>query len=139
MEQMTTWRKLNGVKLKNSIEEELSIRISDECAMGHQLKICIGTDSQVKSPSTEFATVIVVVRKGKGAFMYIRSEISEKKMSIKERMLAEVSKSIEVAYALNDILTVHDVQMEVHADINTSPAFKSHDAFKEAMGYITGM
>jgi predicted RNase H-related nuclease YkuK (DUF458 family) len=125
MEPITTWRKLNGAKVKTSIEEELSIRISDERAMGHQLKICIGTDSQVKSRSTEFATVVVIVRKGKGAFMYIRSEISEKKMSIKERMLAEVTKSIEVAYALNDLLTLHDVQLEVHADINTSPAFKA--------------
>jgi predicted RNase H-related nuclease YkuK (DUF458 family) len=29
--------------------------------------------------------------------------------------------------------------MEVHADINTNPNFKSHDALKEAMGYILGM
>jgi predicted RNase H-related nuclease YkuK (DUF458 family) len=29
--------------------------------------------------------------------------------------------------------------MEVHADINTNPSFKSHDALKDAMGYITGM
>jgi hypothetical protein len=29
--------------------------------------------------------------------------------------------------------------MEVHADINTDPNFKSHDSLKEAMGYIRGM
>jgi predicted RNase H-related nuclease YkuK (DUF458 family) len=29
--------------------------------------------------------------------------------------------------------------MEVHADINTNPNFKSNDALKEAMGYILGM
>jgi predicted RNase H-related nuclease YkuK (DUF458 family) len=29
--------------------------------------------------------------------------------------------------------------MEVHADINTNPGFKSNDALKEAMGYILGM
>lgn len=29
--------------------------------------------------------------------------------------------------------------MEVHADINTNPSFKSNDALKEAMGYIMGM
>ena len=139
MERIATWRRLNGTRLKTSIEEELSFRLTDEVAMDHQLKICIGTDSQVKSGRTEFDTVIVVVRKGKGAFMYIRSEISEKKMSIKERMLTEVGKSIDVAYAVSNLLTLHQVEMEVHADINTSPAFKSHDALKEAMGYITGM
>ena len=60
-------------------------------------------------------------------------------MSIKERMLLEVSKSIEVAYELSRLFTLYDVDMEVHADINTSPNFKSHDALKEAMGYIMGM
>jgi predicted RNase H-related nuclease YkuK (DUF458 family) len=29
--------------------------------------------------------------------------------------------------------------MEVHADINTNPNFKSNDALEEAMGYILGM
>jgi predicted RNase H-related nuclease YkuK (DUF458 family) len=29
--------------------------------------------------------------------------------------------------------------MEVHADINTNPNFKSNDALKEVMGYIVGM
>ena len=71
--------------------------------------------------------------------MYIHNEISLKKMSIKERMLTEVSKSIEVAFDLCRIFTLYDVDMEVHADINTNPHFKSNDALKEAMGYILGM
>jgi predicted RNase H-related nuclease YkuK (DUF458 family) len=29
--------------------------------------------------------------------------------------------------------------MEVHADINTNPVFKSNEALREAMGYILGM
>jgi len=51
----------------------------------------------------------------------------------------EVSKSIEVAYALCNIFSRFSVGMEVHADINTNPSFKSNDAVKEAMGYIVGM
>ena len=58
---------------------------------------------------------------------------------IKERMLMEVAKSIEIAYELCNLFTVYDVDMEVHADINTNPHFKSNDALKEAMGYILGM
>jgi predicted RNase H-related nuclease YkuK (DUF458 family) len=54
-------------------------------------------------------------------------------------MLAEVTKSIEVAYELCSLFTTYNVDMEVHADINTQPNFKSNDALKEAMGYITGM
>jgi predicted RNase H-related nuclease YkuK (DUF458 family) len=107
--------------------------------MGHELKVCIGTDSQVKSKVTEFATVIVFIRKGKGGFMYIHNEVTKQKMSIKQRMLMEVGRSIDVAYALCNIFSRYSVDMEVHADINTNPQFKSNDALKEAMGYIVGM
>ena len=51
------------------------------------------------------------------------------KYSIKERMLVEVAKSIEIAYELCDLFTLYDVDMEVHADINTNPQFKSNEAF----------
>ena len=54
-------------------------------------------------------------------------------------MLLEVAKSIDVAYSLCKIFTAYGVDMEVHADINTNPNFKSNDALKEAMGYIMGM
>jgi predicted RNase H-related nuclease YkuK (DUF458 family) len=37
------------------------------------------------------------------------------------------------------VFTAFNVDMEVHADINTNPNFKSNDALKEAMGYIMGM
>lgn len=139
MEQHQQWRKLNGQKIRIPIEDEVRSAILREKEMGHQLKVCIGTDSQVKGKETEFATVIVFIRKGKGGFMYICNEITLQKISIKQRMLTEVAKSIEVAYALCRIFTLYGVDMEVHADINTNPNFKSNDALKEAMGYIMGM
>lgn len=141
------WRKLNGQKILRPIEDEVRAVILREKEMGHQLKVCIGTDSQVKACSgrsiggkeTVFATVIVFIRKGKGGFMYINNETTLQKMSIKQRMLTEVAKSIDVAYILCKIFTAYGVDMEVHADINTNPNFKSNDALKEAMGYIMGM
>ena len=60
-------------------------------------------------------------------------------MSIKQRMLTEVAKSIDIAYALCKLFTLYGVDLEVHTDINTNPSFKSHDALKEAIGYIVGM
>jgi uncharacterized protein len=133
------WRKLSGDQVLGPIEEEIVRVLIKEKSSGHEIKACIGTDSQVKGKLTEFATVIVFVRKGKGGFMYIRNETTILKMSIKQRMLVEVSKSIEVAYALCNIFSKYNVDMEVHADINTNPNFKSNDALKEAMGYILGM
>lgn len=133
------WRKLSGERIKQPIEDELREVIVREKAMGHELKVCIGTDSQVKGREAEFATVIVFIRRNKGGFMYIHEEISRVKMTVKQRMLTEVAKSIEIAYALSRLFTLYNVDMEVHADINTNPAFKSNDALKEAMGYIMGM
>jgi uncharacterized protein len=137
--QQRQWRTLSGKWIKRPIAEEISDTLTKEIAIGNQLKVCIGTDSQVKGKETEFATVIVFIRKGKGGFMYIHNETSKQKMTIKERMLIEVAKSIEVAYELCNIFSRFSVDMEVHADINTNPNFKSNDALKEAMGYIMGM
>jgi len=86
-----------------------------------------------------YATVIVFLREKRGGFMLISSEKTKQVYSIKERMLLEVSKSIEIAYQLCDLLDLYDVALEVHADINTNPNFKSNTALSEAMGYILSM
>ena len=133
------WRKLDGTRIRQPIEDEVRSVIVREKEQGHNVKVCIGTDSQVKGSEIEFATVIVFIRKGRGGFMYIHHEVTRQRMSIKQRMLAEIGKSIEVAYSLVQVFTTYNVDLEVHADINTNPDFKSNDALKEAMGYITGM
>jgi uncharacterized protein len=133
------WRKFNGDAIDLPIKEAVEKAIMRETDKGYHLKVCIGTDSQVKGAETEFATVIVFLREGHGGFMFIHNDKTKQKFSIKERMLVEVAKSIEIAYELCDLFTLYNVDMEVHADINTNPHFKSNDALKEAMGYILGM
>jgi hypothetical protein len=133
------WRKFNGDPIELPIKDAVEEAILRETEAGNRLKVCIGTDSQVKGRETEFATVIVFLREGRGGFMFIHNEKTTQQHSIKERMLVEVAKSIEIAYALCDLFTLYDVDMEVHADINTNPNFKSNEALREAMGYILGM
>ena len=133
------WRKFNGENLDLPIYLSVENAIKRETAAGFKLKVCIGTDSQVKGQETEFATVIVFLREGHGGFMFIHNERTRQQYSIKERMLVEVAKSIEIAYELCNLFTLYNVDMEVHADINTNPNFKSNDALREAMGYILGM
>lgn len=133
------WRKFSGETIELPIKNAVENAIKREVQLGYKLKVCIGTDSQVKGAETEFATVIVFLRQGHGGFMYIHNEKTRQKYSIKERMLVEVAKSIEIAYELCYLFTQYDVDMEVHADINTNPQFKSNDALREAMGYILGM
>ena len=136
---MIKWRKFNGEPIGLPIYDAVEQAIRKETNAGHRLKVCIGTDSQVKGQETEFATVIVFLREGRGGFMFIHNEKTRQQYSIKERMLVEVAKSIEIAYELCTLFTLHNVDMEVHADINTNPHFKSNDALKEAMAYILGM
>jgi predicted RNase H-related nuclease YkuK (DUF458 family) len=133
------WRKFNGETIDLPIYDAVETAIKREFSAGNKLKVCIGTDSQVKGHETEFATVIVFLREGHGGFMFIHNEKTEHRYTIKERMLVEVAKSIEIAYELCNLFSLYNVEMEVHADINTSPNFKSNDALKEAMGYILGM
>jgi predicted RNase H-related nuclease YkuK (DUF458 family) len=133
------WRKFNGEVLSEPIYLAVEKAIKRETAAGYKLKVCIGTDSQVKGQETEYATVIVFLREGHGGFMFIHNERTRQQISIKERMLLEVAKSIEIAYELCRLFTTYNVDMEVHADINTNPNFKSNAALREAMGYILGM
>lgn len=134
-----TWKKFSGEIIHSPILEEVENAIIRESDNGFRLKVCIGTDSQVKGPITDFATVIVLLREQHGGFMYIHQEKTTQKMSIKERMLIEVQKSIETAYSICDLLDLYNVDLEVHADINTNPMFKSNKALNEAMGYILSM
>jgi uncharacterized protein len=134
------WRKLNGDIIAQPIKEAVRETILRERAAGHKLKVCIGTDSQVHAESIEFATVILFLREKKGGFMYINTDRSTNMyMSLRERMITEVGKSVEIAYALCEVLDTHNVELEVHADINTDPHFQSNVAFRDAMGYIMGM
>ncbi|MBO6518307.1 MAG: hypothetical protein JJ975_17365 [Bacteroidia bacterium] len=135
---MKIWRKLTGERLDKPLYDEVENVVIRERKQ-HRLKVCIGTDSQVKGSVTEFATAVVFLREGKGGFIFLNTYKTNMNFTIKERMIKEVSDSIEVAYLLCPIFDRYDIEMEVHADINSDPQFKSNVAFKEAMGYIMGM
>ena len=135
---MKKWRRFNGepiLELKKTVEQT----IIKERKAGNKLKVCIGSDSQVRGGTVEFATVIVFLREKRGGFMFIHNDSKDQTMSLKERMLLEVAMSIEIAYSLCDLFDAYDIDLEVHADINTNPQFESNVALKEAMGYILGM
>ncbi len=133
------WRKLNGQRIEQPLLTAVEETIRRETAEGYKLKVCIGTDSQVIGDEVHFASVIVFLREKRGGFMYISNDRMQRKMTIRERMILEVGRSVEVAYALCELLDKYDVALEVHADINTDPTFESNTALKEAMGYILSM
>ena len=136
---LSNWRRLNGNPIEPDLKKSVEKTILQERSLGNKLKVCIGSDSQVRGKFTEFATVIVFLREKKGGFMFISNDKTEQVMTIKERMIAEVGRSVEVAYHICDLLDKYNVGLEVHADINTDPNFESNVALKDAMGYILGM
>ncbi len=133
------WKKLDGTQFSAPIREVVEKALIHEGEIGNRIKVCIGTDSQVRGLETEFATVVLLLRKGKGGYMFISSEKTLQRMTIKERMLHEVSRSIEIAYHLCSLFDQYRTELEVHADINTNPRFGSNTALSEAMGYILSM
>ncbi len=139
METHFTWRRLNGDQVDGDLLEAVEKVLIREKNKGNRLKVCIGSDSQVKGEIVEYASVIVFLREKKGGFMFISSESKRQNIGIKERMITEVARSVQVAYSLCDLLDKYKVELEVHADINTDPEFPSNVALKEAMGYILGM
>jgi predicted RNase H-related nuclease YkuK (DUF458 family) len=139
METQFIWRRLNGEPLESNLLESVENVLISEKANGNRLKVCIGSDSQIRGENVEYASVIVFLREKKGGFMFVSSESKKLKIGIKERMISEVARSVQVAYSLCDLLDKYKVELEVHADINTDPEFPSNVALKEAMGYILGM
>ncbi len=134
-----SWKTYSGSPINSPLEKAVEETLVKEMAKGNEMKICIGTDSQVKSRVTEFATVIVFVRKKSGGFMFVNKFKEIRKMGLKERMILEVSKSVETAYSLSKVIDKYQIELEIHADINTDPNFPSYQALKETMGYIMGM
>ena len=77
------WRRFNGDKIKLPIQKAVEHAIKNEIDLGNKLKVCIGTDSQVRDGVIEFATVIVFLREGKGGFMFINNDKTKIKMTMK--------------------------------------------------------
>jgi predicted RNase H-related nuclease YkuK (DUF458 family) len=115
--------------------------------------VSVGTDSRIAGKFTyKFATVIAIrltedlgdgIIVGRGGCIihttYHHKFKTNKKELVNERMLFEVSKSIEVAYLISDLLNTYNIQLEIHADINPNPKYESNKALQESIGYILGM
>lgn len=133
------WRQMNGSAVLEDLSTAVEKMILEDKKTGYSLRICIGTDSQVKGATTEYATVVVLLREGHGGRMLVHKSREKQKISIKERLLKEVAMSIETAYSLLPVLNAHNIALEVHADINSDPQYKSQTSYAEAKGYILGM
>ena len=133
------WRTYAGEYLDGLMPDVLEPFIIAELDKGEELKLCIGTDSQARNKLTDFATVVVMLRKQRGGRMFIHKFSQKKIYSLNERLITEVAYSLEVASKLGKLIDKYNIGLEVHADINSDPKFKSEGVFAAAKGYILGM
>lgn len=108
---------------------------------------CLGYDT-VKNVLGEEEKVPLYV--GRGAMVLGSTFWEEMKAStnkkkhreieiLNQRMLKEVSTSINVGYEIWPLLDLYGIPLEIHADINADPKYPSNASMSEALGYITGM
>jgi len=150
------WKwKRNNILIEEPIIEYLTKLLDNEIEKGRDFKVSIGTDSQRGGGkgTYKFATVILIttsedmgggVNVGRGGMIIASTYFhtfkkGHPKELVNERMIFEVSKSIEVAYEIAPLLDLYGVKMEIHADINPNPEHDSNKALQAAVGYILGM
>jgi predicted RNase H-related nuclease YkuK (DUF458 family) len=146
------WKR-NNVVIKEPILEYLEKIFEEEIEKGYNFKVSVGTDSQKSSKNAyKFATVILIttsenlggeITVGRGGIIvaatYYHEFKARNKELVNERMVFEVSKSVEVAYEIAPLLDLYEVPLEIHADINPDPKHESNKALQQAVGYILGM
>lgn len=133
------WKTYSGTMIEVPISEAVEKVLKSFNEQKRAIKICIGTDSQVRGNTIDMVTVILFLVIGNGGFMYVNKQKLKQRMAMRERMMAEVNASIQTAYEISEVTRKFSVEVEIHADINIDPKFQSHQAYADAMGYTKGM
>jgi len=105
----------------------------------YEYQIFVGTDSKIykKKKCIIYATCIIVYKKGKGGKIFVAKESKNILISLRERLMNEVWRSLEVSFKLSEILP-KSVEVIVHVDVNKSKKFKSGDYCQELVSTVTG-
>lgn len=104
----------------------------------YETKIYLGTDSQNKKFTTNYATTIVFHLGNTGCHVIYTREKGPK-FPVEQyfnRLWGEVERSVKVAQYLryNGVIVDH-----IGLDFNTDPKRKSHQLVKAALGYVEGL
>jgi predicted RNase H-related nuclease YkuK (DUF458 family) len=138
------WSRLSKGPIKEPLMDYLERIFEEEMENDRKIRVAVGTDSQKHGGVWKFATVILLMMESDegvshGAKVIYSKYSTRDIISINERMVREVAKSVEVAYEIYDLVDLYDFPLEIHADINPDPKWKSNKALSEAVGLILGM
>ena len=95
----------------------------------------IGTDSQQAGRHTQFVTVVVILTPRKGGRVAYRRDVVPRITSLRERLLKEVWKSVDLGLQLTSIVTG---ELTVHIDATPVVAHKSSAYVQELVGLVVG-
>ena len=135
---MLTDDEIAKLKWKNGNEELQLTDFINRNQNNQDSKCYVGTDSQPGREYTKFATSVCL--QGNNGIRFIVHTFRFKNypdFSIERRLMKEIEISIMIA----NYLTTHKIigVIEVHADINCNPKYRSYRCMHSARGYVEGM
>lgn len=95
----------------------------------------IGTDSLQAGKLTQFCTIVAVLTPGKGGRAAYCRELVPRIKSLRERLLKETWKSVDLAIQLTDFIPG---DLTVHIDANPIETHKSSAYVQELVGLVVG-
>ena len=95
----------------------------------------VGTDSLQRGRLTQFVTVVVVLTPRKGGRVAYRREVVPRIASLRERLLQEVWKSVDLGLQFSPVVKG---DLTVHIDANPVVAHKSSAYVQELVGLVVG-
>lgn len=103
-----------------------------------KFRLIVGTDSQLREEVC-YVTAVIILREGKGGRFYYTKEREKVKLSLKQRIFYETSKSLSLAAKLAEKLAENglaDLDIEIHLDVGEQG--KTKEIIREVVGMVTG-
>lgn len=129
-----TYGKVNLEQLKEIVT---SFMVKDKSA---QYQVIVGSDSQkIQNNAYDFVSALIIHKIGGGAIYFWKRDILDRKISLKERIYMEATRSLETSenfvsfFKLNGI-SKYDIQ--IHVDIGHNG--KTREMITEVIGMIRG-
>jgi predicted RNase H-related nuclease YkuK (DUF458 family) len=122
------WRTLSEVRIPDIVRF-----VQDAAAAGQAVHV--GTDSLQAGRFTQFVTVVAVLTPGKGGRAAYSREVVPRIQSLRERLLKEVWRSVELGMQLTAIVPG---DLSIHIDANPVIKHRSSAYVQELVGLVVG-
>jgi predicted RNase H-related nuclease YkuK (DUF458 family) len=124
----TRWKTLTDAPVDDILQF-----VSDAAARGQTVHV--GTDSLQTGRFTQFVTVVVIHTPSKGGRAAYTREILPRIQSLRERLMQETWRSIELGMELTGAAPGG---LEIHLDVNPEKQHKSSQYVQELVGWVMG-